>query len=74
MHTVRQIRQGALWVPKVSARGGASHPEEELGVVQRAIDRAKELLRTHHVEALPDDVGRQLDEILSRARCELDGP
>jgi trimethylamine--corrinoid protein Co-methyltransferase len=71
MHTVRHMRQGALWIPKVSVRSGVSGQDEARGVVDRAIYRAKEILRTHHVEPLADDASRHLDEIVARARREL---
>jgi trimethylamine--corrinoid protein Co-methyltransferase len=72
-HTVQQMRKGALWVPGVSERTGGSGGETGSGVVARARARAKEILRTHEVEPLPDDVSRQLDEIMERARRELVG-
>ncbi len=72
-HTVRQMRKGALWVPGVSERGGASGDDERTGVVARARARAKKILQTHEVEPLSDDVRRQLDEIMDRARRELVG-
>ena len=69
MHTVRQMRQGALWIPKLGTRGESGGDVE--GVVERARSRAREILRTHEVEPLPDDVDRHLDEIVARARREL---
>lgn len=72
MHTVRQMRQGALWMPGVSTRGeGEQAPD--VGVVQRAQARAKEILDSHEVEPLPDETSRHLDEIRARARRELTG-
>jgi trimethylamine--corrinoid protein Co-methyltransferase len=68
MHTVRQMRQGALWMPTISVRGGDA---AGASVVARARARAQEILRTHQVEPLPDDVSRHLDEIVDRARREL---
>jgi trimethylamine:corrinoid methyltransferase-like protein len=67
MHTVRQMRRGALWVPGLSVRDAASGDS----VVNRAHARARELLASHEVEPLPEDVDRHLDEILDRARREL---
>jgi trimethylamine--corrinoid protein Co-methyltransferase len=67
MHTVRQMRQGALWIPGLSVRDPASGED----VVSRARTRVQEILDSHHVEPLPEDVDRHLDEILARARCEL---
>jgi trimethylamine--corrinoid protein Co-methyltransferase len=70
MHTVRQMRKGALWMPTISVRGSDA-ADAGSGVVARARARAKELLRTHEVEPLPDDASRHLDEIVERARREL---
>jgi len=65
-HTGKQMRQGALWIPKISARGSDAPP-----VVDRARARVREILATHQVEPLPDDTARHLDEIMARARREL---
>jgi trimethylamine--corrinoid protein Co-methyltransferase len=70
MHTVRQVRKGALWLPTVSVRGGDAG-DPAANVVARARARAQELLATHQVEPLPDDASRHLDEIVARARREL---
>jgi trimethylamine--corrinoid protein Co-methyltransferase len=68
MHTVKQMRKGALWLPELSVRGGGESTET---VVARARDRAKEILASHQPEPLPEDAHRHLDEILTRARREL---
>ncbi len=71
MHTVTHMRQGALWIPELgTGREGAA---EDAGndVVARARARARDILRSHQVEPLPDDVSRHLDEIVTRARREL---
>lgn len=65
MHTVKQMRKGALWLPTVGDRTGTT------SVVDRAKAKAKEILQTHQIEPLPDDVLRHLDEIMERARREL---
>jgi trimethylamine--corrinoid protein Co-methyltransferase len=70
-HTVHQMRQGALWTPVVSERRSVSFDDPGAGVLARARARANEILRTHQVEPLEDDVSRQLDEIMARARREL---
>jgi trimethylamine---corrinoid protein Co-methyltransferase len=69
MHTVKQMRSGAIWLPGVSER--AIRPADARGVVARAHDRVKSILATHRVPPLPDEVGRHLDEIVERARREL---
>ena len=71
LHTVKQMRQGELWVPTISARGEAKAGAGVGGVVETARARAREILQTHKVEPLPDDVSRQLDEVMARARREL---
>jgi trimethylamine--corrinoid protein Co-methyltransferase len=68
MHTVQHMRQGALWIPEISVRGGSAD-----GVVSRARARARQILASHEVEPLPEDASRHLDEIMARARREL-GP
>jgi len=71
MHTVKQVRKGALWIPKLGRSAGAD--ETAGGVVAAARARAREILGSHQVKPLPDDVSRHLDEILRRARRELLG-
>ena len=71
MHTVKQMRKGALWIPRLGRSTGAE--EATGGVVAAARARAREILGSHQVEPLPEDVNRHLDEILSRARRELAG-
>jgi trimethylamine--corrinoid protein Co-methyltransferase len=68
MHTVTHMRQGAVWTPGLSKPGKG---EAGADLVARARARAREILRTHQVEPLPDDVSRHLDEIMARARREL---
>ena len=70
-HTVQHMRSGAIWTPVVSDRKSGLDEETRAGVVARARARAREILRTHRVEPLPDDVTRHLDEIMARARREL---
>ena len=66
LHTARQMRKGALWIPGISARG-ADAP----AVVDRAQARARDILAQYQVEPLPDDVVREIGEIVARARREL---
>jgi len=70
LHTVEQMRRGALWLPGVSEREGGS-AGGGAGVVGRARTRAREILQTHQVEPLPEDVSRHLAEIMAQARQEL---
>ncbi len=70
MHTVRQMRQGALWIPDLSVRDANRQGDD---VVIRARARAREILGSAQLKSLPEDVDRHLDEILERARRELLG-
>jgi trimethylamine--corrinoid protein Co-methyltransferase len=71
MHTVRHMRQGALWIPELGISGEGAADETGSDVVTRARARAREILHSHQVEPLPEDVSRHLDEIVTRARREL---
>jgi trimethylamine--corrinoid protein Co-methyltransferase len=71
-HTVRHMRKDALWTPEISVRSTSEDSEHE-DVVARAQSRAAHILDTHQVEPLPDDVSRQIDQIMERARRELVG-
>jgi trimethylamine--corrinoid protein Co-methyltransferase len=66
LHTVRQMRRGALWMPKLSAR-----VEGEPDVVTASRARAREILASHEAAPLPEDAHRAIDEVLGRARQEL---
>jgi len=72
MHTVRQMRQGALWIPELGRFNTQSEwGDEDTGVVARARMKAKSILAAHEVEPLPDDVSQHLDAIVEQARREL---
>ena len=55
------------WQPAVLRRG-AFETYEGRTLVQDALERARELLATHEVKPLPDDVDRHLDEVLAAYR------
>jgi len=69
-HTVEQIREGTIWLPMIGDRASSADSMGE-GVMTRARARAREILSTHRVHPLPDDVSRQLDQIMERAWREL---
>jgi trimethylamine--corrinoid protein Co-methyltransferase len=71
-HTVRHMRDGAIWTGALSPR---SFPvEDDPGdIVARVRARTEEILGTHQVEPLPDDVIQHLDDIQERARGGLVG-
>jgi trimethylamine--corrinoid protein Co-methyltransferase len=71
-HTVRHMRQGALWMSEIGAQAAVDSPTGD-DVVARARARARHILRNHEVSPLPDDVSHHLDEIMDRARRELVG-
>jgi trimethylamine--corrinoid protein Co-methyltransferase len=55
------------WQPAVLRRG-AFEAYQGRTLVQDALARARELLATHEVEPLPDDVDRHLDEVVADHR------
>jgi trimethylamine--corrinoid protein Co-methyltransferase len=69
-HTVRHMKEGALWIPGISARPSTGDATVE-SIVARARSRATEILQTHQVTPLPEDVSQHLDDIVGRARREL---
>jgi trimethylamine--corrinoid protein Co-methyltransferase len=75
MHTAKQMRKDALWIPGISTRSGRRDKADDgapaESVVERARSRARELIRSHEAPPLPDDTRRHLDEILVRAHREL---
>lgn len=70
-HTVKHMKD-ALWIPEISVRSTSDEAESE-SVAVRARSRAAQILKTHQVEPLPDDVSQQIDQIMERARRELVG-
>lgn len=68
LHTVKQMRQGALYTPELSVRGD---PQEPGGVLARARDRVQQILSTHQPAPLPEDARRALSATVNRARREL---
>jgi len=69
-HTVREMRKGAIWVPKLGDAPAGSSGDSRANVIGRARARVNEILRKHEVAPLPDDVQSHLDEIVARARRE----
>ena len=71
LHTVRHMRSGALWIPGVSDWSVGSTGDPHSGVVARAKAQVHEILSSHKVPPLPDDVSRELDGIMEEARRTL---
>ena len=65
--TRQRGRGGGMMLPQVFRRGTF---ETHCGstVVQDALARARELLITHELKPLPDDVDRHLDEVIAAQR------
>jgi trimethylamine--corrinoid protein Co-methyltransferase len=65
----RSTREHArdVWQPGVLRRG-TFEASRGRTLVQDALERARELLATHEVKPLPDDVDRHLDEVIAAHR------
>ncbi len=64
--TRERCRAGEIWQPRVLQRGafesyGAGRP-----LVKEAADMARELLAAHAVPPLPDDVAREIEDVIAR--------
>jgi trimethylamine--corrinoid protein Co-methyltransferase len=71
-HTVRHMRDGAVWIGSLGAgRVPADHNPDD--IVRRARARTEDILCTHQVEPLPEDVTGHLEEIRGKARRGLLG-
>jgi trimethylamine--corrinoid protein Co-methyltransferase len=71
-HTVRHMRDGAIWTGSLPPAGSLAG--DNLGdIVTRARARTEEILSTHQVDPLPEDVTRHLDDIRERAHRALLG-
>ena len=73
-HTVNHMRNKALWMSRLPTSVTESSDIETSGLLARAQARVKTILQTHEVPPLSDDAGRQLDEIMERARRDLGRP
>jgi trimethylamine--corrinoid protein Co-methyltransferase len=71
LHTVEHLRSGGVWIPDISDRAMGTEDDPHVSVADRARERALEILKTHEVAPLPDEVNRHLSEIMERARREL---
>ncbi|ATW26133.1 trimethylamine methyltransferase family protein [Candidatus Formimonas warabiya] len=71
-HTRKQLRAGELWVPGISQRQTFEQwavKGEKLEDIAR--QRAKELLATHQVLPLDDEVEKEFDRIIAAAKADL---
>jgi trimethylamine--corrinoid protein Co-methyltransferase len=65
----RSTREQArdVWLPSIMRRG-TYEASRGRTLIQDALDRARELLATHEVQPLPDDVDRHIDEVIADHR------
>jgi trimethylamine--corrinoid protein Co-methyltransferase len=65
----KSTRQHAhdIWQPTIMRRG-TFQASRGRSLIQDALERAHELLATHEVQPLPDDVERHIDEVISAHR------
>jgi len=64
-HTVKHLRSGEVWRPKLAARQGlVGGVPASATSVDRARAAAKSLLATHEVDPLTDDIQAEIDSIL----------
>jgi len=65
----RSTREQArdVWQPSIMRRG-TYEASRGRTLIQDALERARELLATHQVQALPDDVERHIDEVIADYR------
>ncbi len=62
-HTLANFRR-ALWTPRLFQREGfVENAPAEARVRQRAVARARELLRSHHAEPLPPEIRKAMREV-----------
>jgi trimethylamine--corrinoid protein Co-methyltransferase len=71
--TRRLHRAGEVWQPALWQRG-AFETYEGRPLVVEAADRADEILRTHEVTPLPDDVATEIDAVLERFARSVGAP
>jgi trimethylamine--corrinoid protein Co-methyltransferase len=70
MHTSEQLRAGALYEPPLAHRGYWDNWEADgkPNYADRAVERAREILNTHTVPSLPDDVQREVDAAIEESK------
>jgi trimethylamine--corrinoid protein Co-methyltransferase len=70
VHTVKHLRE-----PYVSALAGQAKADEPIfegrrDILTMAREKARQIIKTHQVPPLPDDVSHEIDGIIARAREE----
>ena len=69
-HTIEQLRAGALYEPALAHRGywDAWVTEGKKSYTEYANERVREILTSHQVPALPDDVVKEIEEVIEETR------
>lgn len=72
-HTRDYMRAGEVWIPGLSDRlnYGDWDREGRSTIQKRARARVAEVLAGHEVEPLADDVEREIEEVIAKARAEM---
>jgi trimethylamine--corrinoid protein Co-methyltransferase len=70
-HTLQHFREG--WMPEITDMETFEIWEKKgsKSIAQVAKEKTKEILATHKVEPVPEDVDREISRILKRAEAEL---
>ena len=70
-HTVKHLRGGEIWTPKLAHRQGlTSGQPEAISTLERARTEVKRIMDTHKVEPLADTVRQEIDEIIREYNAE----
>jgi trimethylamine--corrinoid protein Co-methyltransferase len=71
MHTTEQLKAGALYEPVLADRGywDAWEAEGKRTYAEHATERVREILATHEVPPLSDEVVRETQEAIEESRC-----
>lgn len=72
-HTRKYMRAGEVWSPRLSDRRNYSDWDRDgrPTMQQHARARVTEILATHVVAPLSDDIEREIDEVIAEARADL---
>lgn len=70
-HTVRNMRQGAIWMSELGFSGPRDDEGAARGILKRAQLQAREILTSHQPDPLGDHVRAELDAILADAYKKL---
>ncbi len=70
-HTLKQLRGGEVWKPKLARRQGLVNGQpESVSTLERARLEAKRIMDSHIVEPLADHIQKEINEIIRRCDSE----